>query len=360
MRRLPTSFITVPMMAIFATTVAAAEPAVTPRIESAIHVELQTDIDHNSDDPANERNNVFLKVEPELTLHLPAGFTVFGHGVVEQVKAADPDEDRYFKDEGFFIDELYLRYESGPFIVTGGKLNPGFGRAWDAAPGIYGADAPEDYEISERIGLTAAFNFGGGAGGDHKVTAGAFFLDTTFLSHSLGTSRGTIGRADGGVSNTEDFSSFNVMLEGGGVKALPGLEYHLAYIHQANGVDADSNEMGVAGFAAYPFNLGSGVQVTPMVELVRFENLGGVRGIDRDYNTVALSGEWRGWNAALSHTRRDTDSVGGGATRDRFYSLGLGYTFDFGLTADVGWKRARESGLETDTFGTLFTYTIKF
>lgn len=34
-----------------------------------------------------------------------------------------------------------------------GKLNPGFGIAWDKAPGIYGTDLAEDYEISERISV---------------------------------------------------------------------------------------------------------------------------------------------------------------------------------------------------------------
>ena len=337
-----------------------AAPAKTPRIEGAIPVELEADFDYRSDDAGNERNNVFVKLEPEITIHLPAGFSIYAHGVIEQVKTASANEDRYFKDEALFIEDLYLRYETGPFSFTGGKLNPGFGRAWDVVPGVYGTDIPEEYEMSERIGLTASAAFGGDGWGKHSITAGTFFLDTTVLSHALGTSRGTTGHADGGVSNTEDFSSFNLALEGGEIKGLPGLEYHLAYIHQAHGVDGDADETGVAVYAAHGFDLGGAVRLTPMVEVVRFDDFGGMRDTERDYATIALSGEWQGWNAVLSHTRRDTESSGAGSVRDHYYQVGLGYSFEFGLTADIAWKRLRESAVETDTVGVLFTYGMEF
>mgnify|MGYP000423832806 CR=1 FL=1 len=231
--------------------VALAEPSKTPRIEGAMPIEWQSDFAHHSDDATNERNNMFIKAEPEITLYLPAGFSIFAHGVLQQVKAAGPDEDRYFKDEALLIEDLFLRYENGPFILTGGKLNPGFGKAWDVTPGVYGADTAEDYEIAERIGLTAAFGFGDEIWGQHQFTAGTFFTDTTPLAHSFGQTRGTTALSDGGVSNTEDFSSFNLVLEGSGIQSLPGLEYHLAYISQANGTDGTTDETGVAAFAAY-------------------------------------------------------------------------------------------------------------
>lgn len=331
-----------------------------PRIEGAVPVELQADFDTRSDNGGNRRNNVFVKLEPEITFHLPAGFSIYAHGVIEQVKAAGANEDRYFKDQALFIEDLYLRYETGRFSFTGGKLNPGFGSAWDVVPGVYGTDIAEDYEMSERIGISAAAGFGGESWGRHSLTAGTFFLDTTVLSHTFGTSRGTTGHADGGVSNTEDFSSFNLVLEGGEIEPLPGLEYRLAYIHQAHGVDGDTDETGFSLYAAYGFDPGGGVRLTPMVELVRFDDFGGTRDTERDYATIALSGVWQGWNAVLSYTGRDTESPGAGSVRDHFYQVGFGYRFEFGLTADIAWKRLRESAVETDTLGVLFTYRMEF
>jgi len=336
-----------------------AEPTKTPRIEGAMPIEWQSDFAYRSDDTTNKRNNMFLMAEPEITLHLPAGFSIFAHGVLQQVKAADPDEDRYFKDEALLVEDLFLRYANGPFTVTGGKLNPGFGRAWDVTPGVYGTDTAEDYEIAERIGLTATYGFGNEAWGQHNFTVGTFFLDTTPLAHSFGQTRGTTARSDGGVSNTEDFSSFNLVFEGGGIKSLPGFEYHSAYIHQTNGVDGTTDETGVAAYAAYAFNLGE-VRWTPMVELVRFENSGGTQGTDKDYNTLALSAEWKGWNGALSYTGRDTQAAGVSAVGDHFYQVGLGYSFEIGVNADIAWKRARESAVETDTVGGKVSYGFKF
>ncbi|MBT3306717.1 MAG: hypothetical protein HN377_09565 [Alphaproteobacteria bacterium] len=339
--------------------VALAEPSKTPRIEGAMPIEWQSDFAHHSDDATNERNNMFIKAEPEITLYLPAGFSIFAHGVLQQVKAAGPDEDRYFKDEALLIEDLFLRYENGPFILTGGKLNPGFGKAWDVTPGVYGADTAEDYEIAERIGLTAAFGFGDEIWGQHQFTAGTFFTDTTPLAHSFGQTRGTTALSDGGVSNTEDFSSFNLVLEGSGIQSLPGLEYHLAYISQANGTDGTTDETGVAAFAAYGFDFG-GVRFTPMAELARFKDSGGTRDTDKDYNTLALSAEWKGWNGALSYTGRETQAAGASDVRDHFYQVGLGYSFDIGINADIAWKRARESAVETDTVGSKISYQFTF
>ncbi len=352
-----------PAFAVFAailTQAAFAEPAKTPRITGAIPFDLQADFDYHSDESGNERNNLFLKAEPEITLHLAAGFSVHAHGVIQQVKAADAGEDRYFKDEALFVEDLFLRFETGPFTFTGGKLNPGFGRAWDVTPGVYGTDLAEDYEMAERIGLTAAVAFGDGAAGRHSLSASAFFLDTTVLAHTIGASRGTTGHGDGGVSNTEDFSSFSLGLEGGEIKALPGLEYHLGFIRQAHGVDAASNETGAAVYVAYGQDIGGGVRLTPMAELVRFDNYGGAQDTDRNYATLALAGEWRNWNAVLSYTRRENEVAGAGNVRDHHYQIGFGYSFDFGLTADIAWKRLREAAVETDTLGILLTYTLEF
>ena len=62
----------------------------------------------------------------------------------------------------------------------------------------------------------------------------------------------------------------------------------------------------------------------------------------------------------LSYTGRDTEVSGAGNVRDHYYQVGLGYSFEFGLTADIAWKRARESAVETDTVGFLFAYTLEF
>jgi hypothetical protein len=334
----------------------------TPWIEVKIPAEWQDDYDYKSDVVGNERNNMSLKLEPEATINiLPVpGLSLFAHGVLEQVVDPDPDEDRYFKDAGFFVEDLFIRYETGRFAFLGGKTNPGFGIAWDKASGIYGTDMAEDYEIAERIVLSASAGFDAGALGNHNVSIGTFFLDTSPLQNTIvSRTRGTLGREDGGVSNTGDFSSYNIVLEGG-FPAAKDLLYHLAYIHQANGEDALDNETGFAAGVTTRLDLGNDVAVTPLLEYVRLEDLGGTKDTNQRYWTGSLLTEWRSWNLALAYTNRKLEASGASDISDYQFQASIGYAFDNGITADLGWKRLRESSETTDRIGFLFTYEFGF
>jgi hypothetical protein len=332
-------------------------------ISGNVSIEVQDDKSYRSDDPANERNDLYATIEPEITLSLPPvpGLSFTAHGVLEPVVDPEPGDSRAFEDAGFYIEELYAAYAFDRFSVLAGKYDPKFGIAWDQAPGVYGTDLAEDYEVAERIGFAASVAFGADGWGEHALTAGTFFADTTALSDTiLLKDRGRTDLADGGVSNTEDFSSYNLVLEGGGFAAAPGLQYHLGYVHQANGVDGADDEDGFAVAAAYPFDLGGGIELTPLVELVWQDNAGAAADTGRTYATGGLALTRGGWNLAAAYTGRDTDVSGAARTDDWQVSFSAGYTFDFGLGVDVGWKRLREDAVETDTVGALATYNYEF
>jgi len=333
-----------------------------PWIEFKLPAEWQNDYDYSSDARANERNNMSLKLEPEATLNIRSvpGLSFYVHGVLEQVQDAAAREDRYFRDEGFYIQELLVSYSTGRYGFVAGKTNPGFGIAWDQTPGIYGSELAEDYELSERIALSMSAGFDLDGWGQHTLKGGVFFLDTSPLQNTIySQTRGKLGREDGGVANTEDFSSYNIVLEGG-FPSLPGFLYHLGFVNQAHGVDGTSDETGFAAGVKTRFDLGGGMSLTPMVELVRFDDFGGTRGKDRRYWTGSLLGEWNSWNLALAHTRRNDDDPTDGAVNDHQSQVSVGYTFSSGLTADLGWKRRREGGIHTDTVGFLFTYAYEY
>ena len=154
-----------------------------PWLSINVPMEWQTDANYRSSTADNERNNMFLKMEPEATINVPAvpGLSFYVHGVLEQVADAGANEDRYFKDEGFYIQDLYASYDAGLFGLRGGKMNPGFATAWDQAPGIYGRDMAKDYEMAERIALSANAAIEPEGWGNHVVTVGTFFLDTSPL-----------------------------------------------------------------------------------------------------------------------------------------------------------------------------------
>lgn len=340
--------------------IAAEKPS--PRIEGAIAIEVQNDGAFASDDAGNERNELFTKVEPEATLHLAPGLALFAHGVLEPVRDAAPGEDRYFEDQGFFIEDLWLSYERDWAAIKGGKFTPNFGVAWDRAPGIYGTDFAEDgYELSERIGVEGRASFGNETWGQHTLAASGFFLDTSVLAQSTITGRGTLALADGGVSNTNDFSSFAVSLDGSGVGGASGPSYHLSYVRQHEGRDGTKTESGIAAALYHEgIKLAPDLSFVPLVEVVHFSNFGGIDNQSRRFVTASGQLNWRNWNLAVSFTDRRTEAADNTTADDHLLQVSGGYTFDFGLTAEVGWLQTNEENIQTHIIGARLSYTHEF
>ncbi|MDA0240386.1 MAG: hypothetical protein O3A84_10220 [Proteobacteria bacterium] len=273
-----------------------------PTYELEIPVEIQFDRNYRADDPAARHSQLFATIEPAVTLSFTKELSLFVHGVIEPMVDPGPSENRYFKDHGIYLEDITVRYENDRFEVFGGKFTANFGRAWDIAPGIYGTDvASADYELSERVG------FGGGVpipiqvGGRHRISASTFFLDTSPLAQSVGRSRGTRSLADGGVSNTEDFSSFAVALDGGEFRSLPSLAYHVAYSRQGAGQDGNADQNGIAAALSWAHKLSDDLSLDPVVaEWVYLDDAAGMSGQDRTIYTLGAQMNWRSWNVALS------------------------------------------------------------
>lgn len=332
-----------------------------PRVTGAVPIEIQDDWNYDSDDADNEHNQLFTKIEPEATLRLTPGLSLFAHAVIESVREAAPGESRAFEDEGIFVEDLFVRYERGRYALQGGKFTPAFGIGWDATPGIWGTDFAEaGYEFAERIGIAASAAYGSAEAGAHTLTAHTFFVDTSILAESLGRGRGTTDKIDGGVGNTEDFTSYAVTLDGENVAGLEGLGYRIAYIRQAPGRGDETDEKGFSVALSHGFGLGAGVTLSPMVEFVRFDDAEGVSGQDRDFVTVAADLAWRNWNLALALTERDTEAADGTRTDNFQFQVSVGYAFDFGLSVDFGWHIANEDHVEVRRLGALLAYTVEF
>ncbi|MQA67084.1 MAG: hypothetical protein GEU76_14480 [Alphaproteobacteria bacterium] len=312
-----------------------------------------------SDDPANERNDMFLTIEAAIEARLAPPLTLRSQVTFEPVRGAEPGRDRFFGDQGAYIEQLYLEYTRGSFTFRGGKFGQKLGVAWDAAPGIWSTDFAEDYELGEQIGIAADFNFGSEAMGRHVVTVGTFFADTTVLSESAFTNRGRTRRTDGGAGNTEDFSNVSISLEGGDIPALPGASYHLAYTNRDSDAAGETTESGVAGALRYAFKLGA-VGVEPLVEYATFVDRDGVPGTDVDYLTTAVRFTCGKWNVALSRTGRRTRTEGALEADDSLAQATLGYAFESGINANAGYRHAEESGITTETLGFLVDYTLAF
>lgn len=333
----------------------------TPRIEISIPIEVQNDWTYESDDPGNEHNQLFTKIEPEVTIHLTQGLTLVGHAVIEPVRDPAAREDRAFEDHGVFVEDLYVDHAFGRFGFRGGKFTPAFGVGWDITPGIHGTDFAEaGYELAERIGISGRVGFEIETAGAYTVTLHAFFLDTTVLSESLGRGRGTTERADGGVSNTEDPSSYALTLDGEAIAGIDGLGARVSYIHQARGEGDAADENGLSAALWHEIRLGPDLTLAPVLEIVHFDDADGVDGQDRDFLTLAGRLGWHGWNLTLAYTGRDTKASGAPEVDDEQFQVSAGYSFEFGLDVDVGWHRVEEGGIKTRRLAVLVAYTAGF
>lgn len=336
-----------------------AEP-LSKRISGEIAFELQDDWNYYSDDRGNLNNQLSPTIEPSVTVTLAPGWSVSTVVVMEPVGDPEKFENRAFEDIGLYVEELFAEYAGDRLGAKAGKLNPGFGIAWDMAPGLYGTDLAEDYETSERIGFVGSWMVGEGRFGSHTVSAATFFADTSIFSESALRGRGDNRKRDGGVSNTESFESFVVALNGEGLP-LPGKPgYHLSFMKQEAGTGDTADENAVAAGVFASFDLGGALSFDPLIEAVQQSNQGGVSGQDRFYLTVGGAFSWSGWNVAASVTERYTDNPAAANNTDTHFQVSAGYSFDFGLSIDVGWKVSEDAGAETRTLGALAAYTLEF
>jgi hypothetical protein len=333
-----------------------------PQLSGIVSFEVQNDWAYDSDDLDAEVNTLTTKIEPYFTLSFNDRWALEAGLTFEPVQEHDAGEDTEFENEGLYVEEIKLAYSGDNFGVFAGKYNPTFGTAWDLAPGIYGTDFAEDYELTERIGFGGSYNFESEQAGSHTVTGNVFFLDTTALSESTITNRGQTDKSDGGISNTEDFSSFSLTLDSEKIMSVEGLNTHIGYYNQSEGdVDVElNNEVGYAIGANYTFPISENFVTTVLGEWVGIKDAGGSN--DRvNYLTTSLGLTVDDkWNFAASYTNRNTSVDGGADIDDHLYQISAGYAFDNGFSADVGYRGSKESDVDTHILGGLVAYTYKF
>lgn len=344
-----------------------------PRLTVEAELSLQSEKTVGSRS-AKKIHDTFAEVEAGVGLFVTEWLSLQSALKLEPVRAAT--ESRAFEDEGAFIEELYVNIEHDWVRLYGGKFNPPFGTAWDRLSELFQRGFAEDYERTEALGIGGAATLETLSLGIHTFGATLFHADNSFLSNSA-FARPRFGDEDtdrvkrtrrrhGGPSNTHDFSSYTFTLDGDQFPMLEGLNYHLGYSRLAKGVTEMRAEKGYVGGLQWAIDLGHEMTLTPLAELAYFRHFGG--GTDHaTYVTTALQLDWCEWSLVAARTGRHVDEPGDGSGTfgrdytDTLYSLLLGYTFDFGLTAQVAWKREKaQSEPITHALGARVSYELHF
>ncbi|MEO0361561.1 MAG: hypothetical protein AAF322_10640, partial [Pseudomonadota bacterium] len=256
--------------------------------------------------------------------------------------------DREFGDLGLFVEELYLGAAVGDFDVTLGKFNPAFGMAFDTAPGIFGTDFAEDYELTERIGGAVGYTIEA-FGGEHALSASLFLADRTFLSDSLFDERGELDRDDGGASNTGGPESFSIAAEG----EVASLGYNAGVRFQSGGRGAPSDEVGlVFGLTYADIRMGPG-DVELLAEAVYLNNADGERA-DAFIGTVGAAYVLDPFTLSAVYAIRDVSGDDG--STDHLLTATAEYEILEGLTGAVGYAYERAEREDSHTVGLLIAF----
>lgn len=322
---------------LFAPLAAFAQDFSGPELSSELSVELQNDYNFDSDDPLAELNDTFLTIEGAFGLAFGTGSSVNASLTIEPI--VGPTGDRFIDDHGAYIEELYFSQEFRGAEFVLGKFNPAFGFAWDVAPGIYGVDFAEDYEITERLGAGVNVPL---LGGDHVAQFAVFQTDRTILSDSVGFERGQTSIAAGGVSNTNGPRSFVVSLAG----ALGETEYNVGFQHQERGIGDINDQNGVVGGVIHSIS-----NVELLGELAFFHGFEGTSS-DALYVTAGAAVPVGPVSLSGVFSLRDVE----GAPTDRLFTVSGEFEIFDGVAASIGYRFGDEGGVDTQTFGTKIAY----
>ncbi len=328
-----------------------------PRVEGELSLEIQSDNIYKSDDPSAELSDNYTSKELGLTLHLAPYFQVVGTFLMEPVR--DPTDDRFFEDYGAYAEEIYARFTFGQIGLNVGKYGPAFGRAWDAAPGLYGDAFAGDYELAERLGIAVTYERSVSSLGDINLMASVFKLDDTALSRSIFTGRGKTSRSDGGASNTGGLESFALDAQFSDVMKS-GIGFNLGYRLQAKGIgpdDVDDEQGFVVGInGEHDFK---NAKFEWLVEGARLDNFeAGSSDVDVITAGMQITFNER-YNVAVTGAHRDVDAVGEDYT-DRMLQISAGMEVYKGWTVDIGHKWERTEDIDSRTIGVLFAKTFEF
>ncbi len=274
---------------------------------------------------------------------------------------------RYFEDTPLFVRELTINYDQEHFGLYAGKFDPVVSFDKHVMPGIYGYQIVDEYTVREKIGFGGYGRYNAGNLGTHRLDVSTFFADTTFLSNSVLYQRGDVAEEDGGVSNTEDFSSFAISLGGSDFHSddsvIPeGLSYRVGFAHQAKGEgdEKDETRFTVSGQYEHQFNEDWNGRL--LGEIVHINHLNGEAPHDRTYYTAGAELGYQQWifGSTYTYVNNKNPDEPDEALNGEFFQASLAYRFDIGITLGAGYRFQEEEGERNHRLGAMVGYALSF
>lgn len=294
----------------------------------------------------------------------------------------------YFDGLSAFWAELALRYDADNYSLVMGHASVNYSLSRDYMAGLWGkAYAKKEYGVDGMMVLGGSYKIDGKKLGNHAISATAFMVDTTALSDTYGSTRDPTPLSIGGPANTGKFNNMAFAIDGLNIAALPKFRYQVAsvrlttdslYVKESkqyvpNQYLANEQRYVVAGMFN-KLDLGAKVKLSPLLEWNRVINSGGISGFNKSYYVGSLLFGYKKWNLGISAALWDADwsklpeAVKSKIPSNTYNSdrwnneqIAIGYSFDNGIKATLGYKKENETrGTTNQTIGLNLKYDLPF
>jgi len=269
---------------------------------------------------------------------------------------------RFFKDQGMFIEELNISYDNKNYALVAGKFILDYGTAWKWNRGIWTYQiAEQNYKQSEKLGLNGLLRIGDTKKtGEYIFNFAAFTNDRKNLDNSLMSSRISDQKSSSIPGDTRSLKSYAASLNvnfdfGKKFESAEKLSYHFGYLNLA--VNSRTNTAISAtkfadqkGFVAginYQYPLLKNFDIDGLLEYQKTRNLGGNSDISEKFVTANLIGKiYQQWNVTLGYVDRKNQQVAAYGFNQNMTEISAGYDFAKNyffdkFTIQLGYKNQR-------------------
>lgn len=347
-----------------------------PNVGMDYDAAMQYDFSRSEGDGANAPRNttdfypdiqssVYVRFSPNDQVRLSTEFN--------PVNPPGNGEERTFGDLGLVVNELNYYKLTQHTQLQVGKLQVPFGRAMDAAPGLYTNDFVATYDLGGMLGATYAYRWFGQKMGMVQGGVNLYTADTTELSRPFFRTGARAQRSDGGPANTGKLDSYAVTLNWDAIPALPFLELQAGYMRNRAGLAppdtgrADDEVIRVLS-ARYIWAPDSSADldttlrgryfdIVPLVEYANVRNEDAVAGNDTHYLTTSVTVDYGRWVLGATRTDKRRPWAPGAGRHDYLNELSCGYRLTGQLTMGLSVGSQAQGGQGSNLVGFALTYS---
>ena len=286
------------------------------------------------------------------------------HGHSHGEEESETPKDKFFEEHKAIVNKLYINIKAEDFDFYIGKFSPVVGIDFHKFPGAYGYQEVEGYALLQKVGLGGQYTADLEDAGTHKFNLSSFYQDTSSLSHSRINNDGKLRKADGGISNTEDLSSYAISLQGKDFFSLDnnfldGFMYQIGHAKQAKGTGGEADEKRYSVGFSHKSYLSEDVTMMLIFEYMDIEKLGGEKGHDRTYTTYGANFEYDKFTLGGTITLKDNDAEEADENvNDSVRQFSIGYFVTDQFKVDLGYKRKKASNEVSKIAGITLKYVF--